>query len=182
MSIAEAEYVSLSASRAQVLWMWTQLTNYGFHFEKIPLYCDSKEAIAILCNPCQHSRTKHIDIRHHFINEQVEKGIVELFFVKTEYQLADMFNKSLSKDRFKYLVRRLGTNVGVVASLQQSLIHYHMLMHKLLSHKFPQCHQRSSKSNKIGEIVSLMKKRRLGAFKTSMSSQKTKAQDQDHKA
>ncbi|GJS34417.1 hypothetical protein Tco_0532799 [Tanacetum coccineum] len=55
-----------------------------------------------------HSRTKHIDVRYHFIKEQVEKGIVELFFVGTEYQLADMFTKALSKDRFKYLVRRLG--------------------------------------------------------------------------
>ncbi|GJT98710.1 putative ribonuclease H-like domain-containing protein [Tanacetum coccineum] len=65
-------------------------------------------AIAISCNPVQHSRTKHIDVRYHFIKEQVEKGVVELFFVGTEYQLADLFTKALSKDRFKYLVRRLG--------------------------------------------------------------------------
>ncbi|GKB66801.1 retrovirus-related pol polyprotein from transposon TNT 1-94 [Tanacetum coccineum] len=79
-----------------------------FHFDKIPMYCDSKAAIAISCNPVQHSRTKHIDVRYHFIKEQVEKGIVELFFVGTEYQLADLFTKALSEDRFKYLVRRLG--------------------------------------------------------------------------
>ncbi|GJU51205.1 retrovirus-related pol polyprotein from transposon TNT 1-94 [Tanacetum coccineum] len=108
MSSAEAEYVSLSACCAQVLWMRTQLTDYGFHFDKIPMYCDSKAAIAISCNPVQHSRTKHIDVRYHFIKEQVEKGIVELFFVGTEYQLADLFTKALSEDRFKYLVRRLG--------------------------------------------------------------------------
>ncbi|GKC42347.1 retrovirus-related pol polyprotein from transposon TNT 1-94 [Tanacetum coccineum] len=65
-------------------------------------------AIAISCNPVQHSRTKHIDVRYHFIKEQVKKGIVELFFVGTEYQLADLFTKALSEDRFKYLVRRLG--------------------------------------------------------------------------
>ncbi|GJR97089.1 retrovirus-related pol polyprotein from transposon TNT 1-94 [Tanacetum coccineum] len=82
MSLAEAEYVSLSACCAQVLWMRTQLTDYGFHFDKIPIY--------------------------HFIKEHVEKGIVELFFVGTEYQLADLFTKALSEDRFKYLVRRLG--------------------------------------------------------------------------
>ncbi|GKD07768.1 hypothetical protein Tco_1187453 [Tanacetum coccineum] len=57
--------------------------------------------------PIQHSRTKHNDVRYHFIKEQVEKGIVELFFVGPEYQLADLFTKALSKDRFKYLVRRL---------------------------------------------------------------------------
>nr|GEU68284.1 retrovirus-related Pol polyprotein from transposon TNT 1-94 [Tanacetum cinerariifolium] len=108
MSLAEAEYVSLSACYAQVLWMRTQLTDYGFHFDKIPMYCDSKAAIAISCNPVQHSRTKHIDVRYHFINEKVEKGIVELFFVETEYQLADLFTKALSEERFKYLARRLG--------------------------------------------------------------------------
>nr|GEW99137.1 Gag-Pol polyprotein [Tanacetum cinerariifolium] len=104
----EAEYVSLSAYCAQVLWMRTQLTDYGFHFDKIPMYCDSKAAIAISYNPVQHSRTKHIDVRYHFIKEKVEKGIVELFFVGTEYQLADLFTKALPEGRFKYLVRRLG--------------------------------------------------------------------------
>ncbi|GKA61961.1 retrovirus-related pol polyprotein from transposon TNT 1-94 [Tanacetum coccineum] len=108
MSLTEAEYVSLSACCAQVLWLRTQLIDYGFHFDKIPMYCDSKSAIAISCNPVQHSRTKHIDVRYHFIKEQVEKGIVELFFVGTEYQLADLFTKALPEDRFKYLVRRLG--------------------------------------------------------------------------
>nr|GEU92970.1 retrovirus-related Pol polyprotein from transposon TNT 1-94 [Tanacetum cinerariifolium] len=85
----------------------TQLTDYGFHFDKIPMYCDSKVAIAISCNPVQHSRTKYIDVRYHFIKEKVKKGIVELFFVKTEYQLADLFTKALPKEMFKYLVRRL---------------------------------------------------------------------------
>nr|GEV11439.1 retrovirus-related Pol polyprotein from transposon TNT 1-94 [Tanacetum cinerariifolium] len=108
MYSAEADYVSLSACCAQVLWMRTQLTDYGFHFDKIPMYCDSKAAIAISCNPVQHSRTKHIDVRYHFIKEKVEKGIVELFFVGTEYQLADLFTKALPEEMFKYLVRRLG--------------------------------------------------------------------------
>nr|GEY49663.1 putative ribonuclease H-like domain-containing protein [Tanacetum cinerariifolium] len=107
MSSAEAEYMSLSAYCTQVLWMRTQLTDYGFHFDKIPMYCDSKAAIAISCNPVQHSRTKHIDVRYHFIKEKVEKGIVELFFVGTEYQLADLFTKALPVERFQYLVRRL---------------------------------------------------------------------------
>ncbi|GKC91499.1 ribonuclease H-like domain-containing protein, partial [Tanacetum coccineum] len=76
MSSAEAEYVSLSACCAQVLWLRTQLTDYGFHFNRILMYCDSKAAIAISCNPVQHSHTKHIDVRYHFIKELVEKGIV----------------------------------------------------------------------------------------------------------
>nr|GFA42204.1 hypothetical protein [Tanacetum cinerariifolium]GFA42229.1 hypothetical protein [Tanacetum cinerariifolium] len=84
------------------------LTDYGFHFLKIPIYCDSKSAIAISCNPVQHSRTRHIAVRYHFIKEHVEKGTIELYFVKTDYQLADIFTKALPTDRFNYLVRRLG--------------------------------------------------------------------------
>nr|GEW14087.1 retrovirus-related Pol polyprotein from transposon TNT 1-94 [Tanacetum cinerariifolium] len=102
------EYVSLFACCAQVLWMRTQLTDYGFYFNKIPIYCDSKSAIAISCNLVQHSRTKHIAVRYHFIKEHVEKGTIELYFVKTDYQLADLFTKALPVDQFNYLVRRLG--------------------------------------------------------------------------
>nr|GEV35431.1 Gag-Pol polyprotein [Tanacetum cinerariifolium] len=75
MSSAEVEYVSLSACCAQVLWLRTQLTDYGFYFDKIPMYCDSKAAMAISCNPVQHSRTKHIDVRYHFIKEKVERTL-----------------------------------------------------------------------------------------------------------
>nr|GFB48544.1 hypothetical protein [Tanacetum cinerariifolium] len=82
----EAEYVSLSACCAQVLWMRTQLMDYVFHFNKIPIYYDSKSAMAISCNPVQHSRTNDIDVRYHFIKEHVEKGTIELYFVKTDYQ------------------------------------------------------------------------------------------------
>ncbi|GKA41965.1 retrovirus-related pol polyprotein from transposon TNT 1-94 [Tanacetum coccineum] len=80
----------------------------AFTFNKIPIYCDSKSAIAISCNPVQHSRTKHIAVRYHFRKEHVEKGTIELYFVKTNYQLADLFTKALPVDRFNYLVRRLG--------------------------------------------------------------------------
>nr|GFC37560.1 retrovirus-related Pol polyprotein from transposon TNT 1-94 [Tanacetum cinerariifolium] len=103
----EAEYVSLSACCAQVLWLRTQLTDYGLYFDKIPMYCDSKETMVISCNLVQHSRTKHIDVQYHFIKEHVKKGIVELFFVRTEYQLTDLCTKALSEDIFKYLVRRI---------------------------------------------------------------------------
>ncbi|GJW14309.1 hypothetical protein Tco_0018442 [Tanacetum coccineum] len=68
MSSAEAEYVALSASYAQVMWMRTQLQDYGFNYNKIPLYCDSQSAIAISCNPVQHSRTKHIHTRSYALS------------------------------------------------------------------------------------------------------------------
>nr|GFA40357.1 retrovirus-related Pol polyprotein from transposon TNT 1-94 [Tanacetum cinerariifolium] len=71
-------------------------------------YLVRRLAIAISCNLVQHSRTKHIAVRYHFIKEHVEKGTIELYFVKTDYQLADIFTKALPIDRFNYLVRRLG--------------------------------------------------------------------------
>nr|GEX20878.1 retrovirus-related Pol polyprotein from transposon TNT 1-94 [Tanacetum cinerariifolium] len=68
-----------------ILWMRSQLTDYGFDFNKIPLYCDNRSAIALCCNNVHHSRSKHIDILHHFIREQVERGVVELYFMTTDY-------------------------------------------------------------------------------------------------
>ncbi|GJX92655.1 hypothetical protein Tco_0347241 [Tanacetum coccineum] len=86
--------------------------DYGFQFNKIPLYCDNKSAIALCCNDVQHSRAKHIDIRYHFIKEQVENRIIELYFVRTEYQLeyqlADIFTKPLPRERFNFLIDKLG--------------------------------------------------------------------------
>ncbi|GJV52692.1 retrovirus-related pol polyprotein from transposon TNT 1-94 [Tanacetum coccineum] len=104
----EAEYIAMSGCCAQILWMRSQLSDYGFAYNHIPLYCDNKSAIALCCNNVQHSRSKHIDIRHHFIREQVEKGVVELYFVRTEYQLADIFTKALSRERFEFILPRLG--------------------------------------------------------------------------
>nr|GFC00203.1 retrovirus-related Pol polyprotein from transposon TNT 1-94 [Tanacetum cinerariifolium] len=86
ISTAESEYVADSGCCAQVLCMRTQLTDYGFFYDKVPIYCDSKSAIAISCNPVHHTRIKHIDVRYHFIKGHVKKGTIELYFVGTEYQ------------------------------------------------------------------------------------------------
>ncbi|GKC68890.1 putative RNA-directed DNA polymerase [Tanacetum coccineum] len=69
ISSTEAEYIALSGCCAQILWMHSQLTDYGFQFDKIPLYCDNKSAISLCCNSVQHSRAKHIDVRYYFIKE-----------------------------------------------------------------------------------------------------------------
>ncbi|GKB58090.1 copia protein [Tanacetum coccineum] len=109
---AEAEYASFSGCCAQILWMRSQLTDYGFDFNKIMLYCDSKSAIALSCNTVQHSRTKHIAVWHHFIKVQIKNEIVELYFVKTSYQLTtDIFTKALERERFKFLHNRLGMQI-----------------------------------------------------------------------
>nr|GEX02875.1 retrovirus-related Pol polyprotein from transposon TNT 1-94 [Tanacetum cinerariifolium] len=118
MSSIEAEYVALSASYAQVMWMRTQLQDYGFDYNKISLYYDAQSAIAISCNPIHHSHTKHIHTWYHFIKKHVENGIIKLYFVRTEYQLADMFTKALPEDRFKYLVRRIGMRCLTLAELE----------------------------------------------------------------
>ncbi|GKD81586.1 copia protein, partial [Tanacetum coccineum] len=106
--ITKAKYIAMSGCCTQILWMRSQLTDHGFVLNKIPLYCDNRSAIALCCNNVQHSRSKHIDIRHHFIREQVEKGVVELYFMTTDYQLADIFTKALPRDRFEFLLPRLG--------------------------------------------------------------------------
>ncbi|GJT09028.1 retrovirus-related pol polyprotein from transposon TNT 1-94, partial [Tanacetum coccineum] len=93
--------------------MRSQLTDYGFKFNKIPLYYDNKSVIALCCNNVQQSRAKHIDIRYHFIKEQVENGIVELYFVRTEYQLADIFTKPLPRERFNFLIDKLENRLDI---------------------------------------------------------------------
>ena len=119
ISSTEAEYIAMSSCCAQILWMKSQLSDYGFDYNKIPMYCDNKSAIALCCNNVQHSRSKHIDIRHHFIREQVEKGIVELYFVRTEFQLADIFTKALPRERFEFILPRLGMKCITQESLQR---------------------------------------------------------------
>nr|GEW32598.1 hypothetical protein [Tanacetum cinerariifolium] len=104
----ESEYVVVSSCCAQVLWMHTQLMDYGFFYDKVPIYNDSKSVIAISCNSIQHTRTKHIDVRYHFIKDHVEKGTIELYCVGTEYQLANLLTKSPPEARFKFLVEKLG--------------------------------------------------------------------------
>ena len=77
-------------------------------FKGIPIKCDNTSAISITKNPVQHSRTKHIDVRHHFIRDHAEKGDICLEFVSTNMQLADIFTKPLSEERFAALRLELG--------------------------------------------------------------------------
>ncbi|GJT81237.1 retrovirus-related pol polyprotein from transposon TNT 1-94 [Tanacetum coccineum] len=119
ISSTKAEYIAMSGCCAQILWMRSQLTDYGLGFNKIPMYCDNKSAIALCCNNVQHSRSKHIDIRFHFIKEQVENGVVELYFVNTEYQLADIFTKALCRERIEFLINKLGMRSFTPETLKQ---------------------------------------------------------------
>nr|GEX66187.1 ribonuclease H-like domain-containing protein [Tanacetum cinerariifolium] len=97
ISTTEVEYIAMSGCYTQILWMRSQFTDYGFAFNKILMYCDNHSATALCYSNFQHSRSKHINIRHHFIQEQVEKGVLELYFVTTDYQLEDIFTKALPR-------------------------------------------------------------------------------------
>nr|GFC62313.1 retrovirus-related Pol polyprotein from transposon TNT 1-94 [Tanacetum cinerariifolium] len=119
ISSTEAKYIALFGCCAQILWMRSQLSNYGLGFNKIPMYCDYKSAIALCCNNVQHSRSKHIDIRYHFIKEQVENGVIELYFINTEYQLANLFTKALGRDIIEFLINKLGMRSFTPETLKQ---------------------------------------------------------------
>nr|GEZ10170.1 hypothetical protein [Tanacetum cinerariifolium] len=93
--------------------------NYGLGFNKIPMYCDNKSAIALCCNNVQHSRSKHIDTRYHFIKEQVENGMIKLYFINTEYQLTDLFTKALGRDRIEFLINKMGMRSFTPETLKQ---------------------------------------------------------------
>ena len=100
LSTAEAEYIAAGACCAQILYMKQTLLDYGVVLEKVPLLCDNESAVKLANNPVQHSRTKHIDIRHHFLRDHVAKNDISLEGVRTEDQLADIFTKSLDEATF----------------------------------------------------------------------------------
>ncbi|KAJ9546922.1 hypothetical protein OSB04_019465 [Centaurea solstitialis] len=116
LSTAEAEYVAVACCCSQVLWMKIQLADYGYTMHRISIYCDSSSAIQIAANPVQHSRTKHIDIRYHFIKDHVEKGNVELFFVESERQIADLFTKAFDEKRHYYLLRPVVQSISLLTT------------------------------------------------------------------
>jgi hypothetical protein len=100
LSTTEAEYVAAGACWAQLLWMRQTLRDFGCRFTKIPLLCDNESAIKLANNHISHSRTKCIDIRHHFVRYHEAKGDIEIHHVSTEKQLADIFTKLLDESRF----------------------------------------------------------------------------------
>ena len=100
ISTAEAEYIAAGSCFTQILWLKQTLKDYGIYVKKIPLLCDNESSIKIAHNPVQHSRTKHIDILHHFLRGHVQREDIEISHVRTEDQLAAIFTKPLDEKRF----------------------------------------------------------------------------------
>ena len=107
MSTAEAEYISAASCCTQLLWMKHQLEDYQITANSIPIYCDNTAAICLSKNPILHSRAKHIEIKHHFIRDYVQKGILDIQFIDTENQWADIFTKPLTVERFDFIKKNL---------------------------------------------------------------------------
>jgi hypothetical protein len=132
LSTVEAEYVSADSCCAQLLWMKQTLLDYGVKFDCIPLLCDNESAIKIVTNLVQHKRTKHIDIRHHFLSDHVGKGDIVMEGVRIDDQLANIFTKPLDETRFCKLRSELNVvDLSNVASNLVILILY--LYHTFIS-------------------------------------------------
>ena len=108
ISTAEAEYTAAAMCTSQLLRLQNQLLDYGIKESKTPLMLDSTSAISIIQNPVQFSRTKHIEIRYHFIRDAYEKGKIDMKYVPSADQIADVFTKALDSAPFQNLVSRLG--------------------------------------------------------------------------
>jgi hypothetical protein len=108
LSTAEAEYVAADSCCAQSLYIKQQLEDFKILFYHIPIRYDNTSAISLSKNPIQHSRTKHIEIRYHFIRDHVQKGDIEPEFVSTDSQWADILTKPLIEERFCTIRREIG--------------------------------------------------------------------------
>ena len=100
LSTVEAEYIAAGACCAQILCMKQTLLDYGVVLENVPLLCDNESVVKLANNPVEHSRTKHIDICHHFLRDHVAKNDISLEGVRTKDQLADIFTKPLDEATF----------------------------------------------------------------------------------
>ena len=108
LSTAEAEYVAAAACCSQVLWIKQQLRDFGINYDCVTIYCDNTSAICISKDPVHHSRVKHIHIRHHFLKDNVEKGLIKLEFCQTKNQIADILTKPLNREQYEKMRMELG--------------------------------------------------------------------------
>jgi len=108
LSSTEAEYMAVGSCCAQVLWMKHQLEDYSLRLYNIPIKCENTSAIALTKKLAFHTRTKHIEVKHHFIRDHVQKEDISLEFIDTNHQIDDIFTKTLPKEKFEYFRSELG--------------------------------------------------------------------------
>ena len=108
LSSTEAEYMALSDCSRQVVWMHTLLGELGYHLKPVPICGDNQGAIFIASNPVTEKRSKHIDIRYHYIREVVERKLTELYFIDGEANPADLLTKNLGHVKFLKFRAMLG--------------------------------------------------------------------------
>ena len=111
LSTAEAEYIAAGSCCSQLLWMKKVLTDYGISQDTMVVYYDNSNVIDISKNLVQHSKTKHIEIRYHFIRDLIEREIVCLEYIPTERQNADIFTKPLDRSKFETLRQVIGVSL-----------------------------------------------------------------------
>ncbi|GJT29230.1 putative ribonuclease H-like domain-containing protein [Tanacetum coccineum] len=107
-STTEAEYVAAANCCGQVLWIQNQMLDYGFNFMNIKIYIDNESIICIVKNPVFHSKTKHIEIRHHFIRDAYEKKLIQVLKIHTDDNVADLLTKAFDVSRFNFLIVNIG--------------------------------------------------------------------------
>ncbi|GJT53126.1 hypothetical protein Tco_0988180 [Tanacetum coccineum] len=107
-STTEAEYVAAANCCGQVLWIQNQMMDYGFNFLNTKIHIDNESTISVIKNPVAHSRTKHIEIRFHFIRDCYEKRLIEVIKIHTDSNVADLLTKGFDVTKFNFLVVSIG--------------------------------------------------------------------------
>ncbi|GJZ04041.1 putative ribonuclease H-like domain-containing protein, partial [Tanacetum coccineum] len=107
-STTEAEYVAAANYYGQVLWIQNQMLDYGFNFMNTKIYIDNESTICIVKNPVFHSKTKHIEIRHHFIRDSYKKKLIHVIKINTDQNVADLLTKAFDINGFNFLVASIG--------------------------------------------------------------------------
>ncbi|GJV41248.1 putative ribonuclease H-like domain-containing protein [Tanacetum coccineum] len=103
-STTKAEYVAAAHCCGQVLWIQNQMMDYGFNFMNTKIHIDNESTICVVKNPVYHSRTKHIEIQHHFIRDCYEKRLIDVLKIHTDSNVADLLTKGFDVTRFNFLV------------------------------------------------------------------------------